>query len=368
MKEEKRIIIKGEFKSKNITFAEKFVVIVALLILGFPLWSTAYNAVMSNSTWGIFIGCFIFALFLFAIWIFFTKGFSFGIYKIELYEDEILLKKSLFSTNKLRYDDIESCYCIGHRLFIKNKEYHKAYEFSYVENSDEIVEFVLEKIGNVDKNYNFQYGTQGKNYAFTNSSHNEKNNFQNETKGKDYAFLNSIADNNLNLQFEKEKNEYLSKKKKLYINIAVGVIILVLLIASTIIYHLVLKEQNTNNEMTVSPIFGVAVTFLPIISVVCLHSIKISKKNYRKAKSYYVRKLSGSYINDDLAEGSVRVIKLTEGGRIVIYYDRFKGTYKCSHETFILESKTWKILKASNEYKSMEEIDNYLREYRMNFL
>ena len=100
MKEEKRIIIKGEFKSKNITFAEKFVVIVALLILGFPLWSTAYNAVMSNSTWGIFIGCFIFALFLFAIWTFYTKGFSFGIYKIELYEDEIWLKKSLFSTKK----------------------------------------------------------------------------------------------------------------------------------------------------------------------------------------------------------------------------------------------------------------------------
>ena len=278
------------------------------------------------------------------------------------------MKKSLFSTKKLRYDDIEDCYCIGHRLFIKNKEYHKAYEFSYVENNSEIVEFVLKKLENVDNNYNFQYGTQGNNYNFTNSSPDEKNNFQNGTKGKDYAFLNKTADNNLNLQFEKEKNEYLAKKKKLYINIAVGVVVVGLLIASNIIYHLILKEQNTNNEMTVSPIFGVSVAFLPIISVACLHSIKISRKNYRKAKNYYVRKLSGSYINDDLAEGSVRVIKMTDGGRIVIYYDRFKGTYKCSHETFILESKTWKFLKASNEYKSMEEIDNYLREYRMNFL
>ena len=158
-------------------------------------------------------------MFLFAIWTFYTKGLSFGIYKIELYEDEIWLKRSLFSTKKLRYDDIEKCYCIDHRLFIKNKEYYKSYEFAFVENSNEIVEFVLKKLEDVDNNYNFQYGSQENSHAFTNSSSYNNYGFQNGTKGKDYAFLNKTADNNLNLQFEKEKNEYLAKKKKLYINI-----------------------------------------------------------------------------------------------------------------------------------------------------
>lgn len=364
MKEEKRIIIKGEFKRKNIPFAFKIITVFIILLMCYFTFPLAFSSLIILKLIGLGLS----ASLLYMLWSFLTKGASMGIYKIELYEDEIWLKQSLLLTDKFRYDDIEDCYCIEHLLYVKIKENNKVYKFAFVENNREIVEFIHKKLEDDYNYYNFQDGTKGNSSAFTNSSSYNNYGSQSRTNGKEYASLNSMAGHNLNLQFEKEKKEYLARKKKLYINIAVGVSVLVLFIASNVICRLLAKEQHTNNEMIVSLIFSGAIAFLPVILVSCLQSIKNSIKKYRKAKSYYARKLSGSCINDGLSEGSVRVIKMEDGGRIVIYYDRFKGTYKCSHESFVFESKTWKFLKASNEYKSMEEVENYLRDYRAKFL
>ena len=88
-----------------------------------------------------------------------------------------------------------------------------------------------------------------------------------------------------------------------------------------------------------------------------------ARLDFENAKIKYATALSCSLIDSCLSDKPVRIIRLTDLDRIVIYKTE-SGAYKCSHETFVLKDKIWYSYMLSDSFQLLDEVEEYLDNFK----
>jgi len=323
--ENEKIVIKGKFKINKSALAKKLIVPISFLFFAFLFFSLAMKLKDDRDILSLigFFGIFLFT-FVFGI-IELFKAFFIGFYKIELYENEIKLKDSFFKTKTIKYDDVIDFDTAFDDFTVSTEE--KVYSFPMPENAFEISGAIRKKLIEIEKNRTLKLGEEEKNYK--------------------------------------------SKKKKMIFGILVECFIIILFFCWNFVCYWLTDGKDvadfSSYEKKIVLIFLVTEAIL-FISVLLFAEVGgKAVRRYKIAKRRYSEALSILYIERELPEKTVRIIRTFNSGRIVVYQSD-SGAYKCSHEMFILKTKTWYSFMLSDSYQILWEIEEHLGNFKEEFV
>ncbi len=321
MTEKKPILFKGKFKRQKSVFLKNVLAILAFLFFSSLFFALGINSSKNNGSMTFIY--FMLCLFGFLVGIVIAfKESMFKFYSIELYEDEIRLKDSFFKEKIIKYDEIIYISAIQNNIMISTRR--KGYGITYLENDAEIESFVNQKIKEIKKN----------------------------------RFLSP----------ENEEKNYLGKKKSMkkkifiecgiFLSMFLGIFFCAFLTGNREI------EDFTSMDKTIFLIFIVLEVLLLISAFLYTIVLVKAKNSCEEAKIRYKEALAISLVNEGLGDNVVKVFRTYDGDRIVVYEDG-NGSYRCSHEMFILNEKRWFSISTSAEsFQSMEDVYEYLEDFK----
>ncbi len=322
---EEKAIIKGKFKINKSTLVKRLILSVAFLCFAFLFLALVIKS-GGNEDVLYLVGVSVGSFFAFALGIIpLIDTLLVGRYKIELYENEMKIKKSFSKEKTIRYDDITDSHMLLEDFAFSTDE--KVYILHHLENALEISLFIKNKRMEIEK---------------------------------------SKA-----LKLDEEEKNYKSKKKKMLFRILVECFIF-LLIFALIFVCVWLTDGKDISEFSSyeNKIFFAFSAIEAVLLVSSLLYASVAAKAVRKcntAKIRYSKALSTLYIDRELPENVVRVIRTFNGERFVVYQSS-SGAYKCSYEIFVFKSKTWYSCMLSDSYQTLEEIEMYLDDFRDDFV
>lgn len=323
--ENEKIVIKGKFKINIFSLAKKLIVPISFLFFAFLFFSLAMKLKDDRDILSLigFFGIFLFTFIFGIVGLF--KAFFIGFYKIELYENEIKLKDSFLKTKTIKYDDVIDFDTAFDDFTVSTEE--KVYSFPMPENAFEISGAIRKKLIEIEKNRILKLGEEEKNYK--------------------------------------------SKKKKMIFGILVECFIFILIFAGNFVcVWLTDGKDIADFSYYEKKIFFIFLVTEAILFISALLFAKVGGKAFRRykvAKRQYSEALSTFYIERELPEKTVRIIRTINRGRIVVYQSS-SGAYKCSFEMFILKNKTWYSFMLSDSYQILEELEEYLGNFKEEFV
>ncbi len=318
-------IIKGEFHrktSKKIRSVFLFVFFVAFAVLFFVIGLDKIRSREFSSV--LFSFCFSVCGFACAGFVALLEAFIRD-EKIEIFEDNILIKSGFTKEKRIEYADIIIIDIMENELFLTTNT--KGYVLSSLVNNYELFFYIRNRLKECVKH----------------AIYDVKN---------------------------EEQNYILSKRK--YLTHLISLILIFALIVANIFICSFLTDGKDLREFVyidnvMFSLFVVLEGVLLIFALIFANTVAKARLIYEKSRLKYTAALSVSLMDSRLPDKTVRIIRTMDSGRIVVYQTK-SGAYKCSHEIFVLKEKCFYSLMLSDSFQLLNEVEEYLDNFKNEIL